>query len=270
MLIDRKHRQRVLWLSAISAAVAAVTATVTLTNIRIYEGVLPVQLLLGTLGFDVMSLVISVALVACLLALFRRREQYWLAWIGLQGYLLYAYAIYAFGNVMTALYFAYLVIVGCSAYALALFGRSLNLRVLRHWPKHRLPRRTMGAVLVFMATLFALAWTSMLLTAITNKVDIPAATVIVLDLSFALPLLALVGSLLLLRRPLGDILAPGIFALSAAITLAVALGEFMSPVFGIPIDGLAVVPYLIPASVCLAFAVLAFRRVGGVMHREHP
>ena len=59
------------------------------------------------------------------------------------------------------------------------------------------------------ASVFAVSWASMLVTAIVHDVTLPAASVIVLDLAFALPLLAIVAALLVLRRPMGDILAPG-------------------------------------------------------------
>lgn len=262
MLVDRTHRHRLFLLSGISALLAAVSAAATVFNLNMYGGVLPPEMRLGTLGLDIMSLLVAVALLGCLLALERGRERYWLLWIGLQGYLLYAYAIYAFGRVYTPLYFLYLAIVGLSAYGLAVFGRALNLRALRHWHGGRLPRRTMGVVLVLIAGLFMVAWSAMLLAAISQHVEVPAATVIVLDLAFSLPLLAIVGLLLFRKRPIGDVLAPGVFSMSAAITLAVAIGELLRPAFGERFSIITAAPYLLPGSVCLAFAVLAFKRIG--------
>lgn len=262
MLVDRAHRRLIVTLSGTSALLAAASAALTLGHIRIYEGVLPAELLLGTLGFDVVSLLAGVALGACLFGLHRRHERYWLVWIGLQGFLLYTYATYAFGFVFTPLYFAYVAILGLSAYALMVFARAVNVGALGALRARRLPRRTLAIVLVLVATTFGLTWTAMLLGAIAEQVSLPAATVIVLDLAFALPLLAVVGALLFFRRPTGDLLAPGVFALSAMITLGVAAGEFMKPAFGLPVDLSAAAPYLLPAGVCGVLALLAFRRVG--------
>src|SRR5437762_3054525 len=84
-LVNAKDRHRVLLLSGIAALFAAISSTTSLGNASIYDSALPSELLLGTLGFDVMSLVVSLALFGCLLALERGHDRYWLPWIGLQA-----------------------------------------------------------------------------------------------------------------------------------------------------------------------------------------
>ncbi|HEU4994563.1 MAG TPA: hypothetical protein VFT29_07070 [Gemmatimonadaceae bacterium] len=260
-LVDRKHRRLVLLLSGASAALAAISSALSLFNIDIYREALPPDLLFGTIGFDVMSLATSLAMLGCVLALHRGRDRFWLTWIGLQGYLLYTYAVFAFGFVLTPLYLVYVAILGLSVYALGVFVRAVNPALLRHWRPTKLPRRTMAAFLVVMATLFGVTWTSMLLDAIVGRSDVSGSTVIVLDLAFALPLLALVGALLVMKRPMGDLLAPGVFGMSAAITLAASIGELIRPLFGETINVLLTAPFLLPGAVCLVFAVLAFSRI---------
>lgn len=267
MLIDREHAHRVLVLSGASAFFAAISATATLGNIEIYDHVVPPELLLGTLGFDVVSLIAAVALVACLAAIERHHPRWWLVWVGLQSYLLYAYALYAFGAVYTPLYFCYLAVVGLSTFALAAFGRGVNPELLRRWPVVRLPRRTMGALLVVMAVGFSVSWSDMLLAAIGGHAQIAAATVLVLDLTFSLPLLVTVAWLLLRRRPVGDLLAPGVFALSAGVTLAVGVSELLRPAFGETFSLALAIPYLLPAALSAVFALVAFRRVGPSIQR---
>jgi hypothetical protein len=262
MLVDRVCRERVFLLSGLSAVLATLTSVTTLADVHVYDDALMPGLLLGTLGFDVMSVVVGLALLGCLWALWRRREQYWLLWIGLQSYLLYTYAIFSFGLVYTRLYFSYVAIVGLSAYALAGFALHANARVLRAWRPGDLPRRVMGSVLIVIAALFAFGWIALLHDTMSRGTELAAGIVVVLDLAFSLPLLIIVGTLLYRRRPLGDLLAPGVFAMSAAITLAVAVGEFLRPLFGDRLNVLLAVPYLVPGAVCLAFALLAFKRVG--------
>ncbi|MGH7679431.1 MAG: hypothetical protein ACRENU_13250 [Gemmatimonadaceae bacterium] len=270
MLIDRVRTRRVSLLSSFSALLAIMASAVTLADFHVYDDALMPGLLLGTLGFDAMSLIVGIGLLACLWAVEHKREQYWLPWLGLQAYLLYAYSIYSFGLVYTRLYFLYVGIVGLSAYALAGFALHFDARKLRHWPQMRLPRRTMGAVLVAMGALFAVGWTVMLADALARGEAIAAGIVLVLDLAFSLPLLVIVGLLLFRRRPLGDLLATSVFLMSGTITLAVVIGEFLRPVFGESFNVWPATPYLLPGAVCLALALLAFRRVGPAVTHARP
>ena len=265
MLVDRVRRGRILLLSLVGAGIAAMTSAATLADVHVYDNALMPGLLLGTLGFDVMSLAVSLGILASVRALSRRRERFWLVWLGLQGYLLYAYAIYAFGPIYTRFYFLYIAIVGLSAYALAGFALHFDAGALRRWHAARLPHRTMGIALMTIAAVFAFGWSMMLIDAIRQHSDIPGATVLALDLAFALPLLVIVGTQLYRKRMLGDLLAPGVFTMSAAITGAVAIGEFLRPLFDQPLNPLLATPYVIPGCVCIAFALLGFRRVGPLL-----
>ena len=265
MFVDRVPRRRITLLSGIAALLAAFSAAATLLNARLYDDALPPALLIGTLGFDAMTLIVAAGILMSLVAIERGAERFWLLWVGLQGYLLYAYSLYAFGLVFTSLFLVYLAIMGLSAYALAGFALSFDARSLSLWVSPRLPRRTMGVALVLIAIAFAVLWVATLLGFVGQDLPEAAAIVLVLDLAFTLPLLVVVGVLLFQSRPLGDFLAPGIFAMSGAIALGVAAGEFIRPVYG---DGFSLVlaaPYLVPGLVCAAFAFIAFRRVGARM-----
>ena len=271
MLVDRHHYTQILTLSTMSAVLAGVASVATLLNTDIYDGVIPAELLLGSVGFDAMSLVISVVLVACLAGIKAGHDRWWLVWTGLQGYLLYAYALYAFGLAYTPLYLMYIAIVALSAFGLALFWRSVNPRLLQHVQMANASRRTMGTALLVLSSMFTVVWIVMLAEAIVQAVELPAATVIVLDLAFTLPLLAVVGVLLVQQKPMGYLLAPGAFGLSAAITLGVAFGEFARPLMGGEFSLRMTMPYLIPGLICFGFSWLAFHRIGRSLPRHtHP
>ena len=261
MLVDRAPRRRIFILSGISAAVTIATTVGTLLNTHVYDGALPPTLLIGTLGFDVMSLLVALALGGVIVALAQRRERYWLLWLGLQAYLLYAYSLYAFGLVFTPLYLAYLAIMGLSAYSLAGFALNFDSRTLKEWTAHRMPRRTMGVSLFAVVAVFGILWILTVFGFLGDDLPAGAAIVLVLDLAFTLPLLAVVAVLLLKREPLGDLLAPGVFGMAAAITLGVAVGEFLRPAFGEQFSLAFSAPYLVPGIACAGFSLLAFRRV---------
>jgi hypothetical protein len=271
MLVDHGHHKQILALSAMSAVLAGVASAATLLNVDIYDGAMPVELLLGSVGFDAMSLIVSVVLLGVLAGIKARHDRWWLVWTGLQGYLLYAYALYSFGLVYTPLYLIYIAIVGLSAFALALFWRSVNPRLLHHVQLANAPRRTMGTALLVISSGFSVVWVVMLVEAIAQAVTLPAATVIVLDLAFTLPLLAVVGVLLVQKKPMGYLLAPGAFGLSAAITLGVAFGEFARPFMGGEMVWRMTIPYLAPGLICFGFSWLAFHRIGRTLPRHpHP
>lgn len=271
MLVDRQHHTQILALSALSSVLAVVVSSATLLNTDIYTGALAPELFVGSIGFDAMSLVVGVTLLLCLAGIKAGHERWWLVWTGLQGYLLYAYALYAFGLVFTPLYLLYIAIVGLSAFALALFWRSVNPRVLRHVQMSNPPRRTMGTALLTISSVFSVVWVVVLAEAIAQAVELPAAAVIVLDLAFTLPLLAVVGVLLLRKRPMGYLLAPGAFGLSSAITLGVAFGEFARPLMGGSFSWQTTVPYLLPGLICFGFSWMAFNRIShSVPRHPHP
>ena len=265
MFVDRVPRRRITMLSGVGALLAMFSSLATLSNSGLYDEALPPALLIGTLGFDAMTLLVAAGILMSLVAIERGAERFWLVWVGLQGYLLYAYSLYAFGLVFTSLFLVYLAIMGLSAYALAGFALSFDHRVLSRWTLADLPRRTMGAALIGIAAAFAFLWVATLLGFVGQDMPEAAAIVLVLDLAFTLPLLVIVGIMLYRERPLGDFLAPGIFAMSAAIALGVAAGEFIRPVYGEGFSLWLAAPYLVPGLICAGFAFIAFRRVGAQM-----
>lgn len=270
MLIDRTHRRRIMFLSGASAALAGISAATGLADAGLYAEVMPAEMIIGALGFDLMSLLVAIGMAGCLLALHRGRESSWLLWGGLQGYLLYAYALYAFDFVSTPLYLLYVAILGASVYAFVVFVRGFNMRALKRWHPGDIPRNAMAGTLFAIVGMFAAAWTWMVLDATMKRAELPPSTIIVLDLALTLPVLAVVGTMLAKHRPLGDFLAPGVFALSAAITLGVAFGELLRPAFGQPFELGVAAPYLLPGLVCLGFAAFAFLRVAHAIPRATP
>ena len=142
MFVDRVPRRRITLLSGVGALLAGFSSIATLGNSSIYDDALPPALLVGTLGFDAMSLIVAAGILMSLVAIERGAERFWLLWLGLQGYLLYAYSLYAFGLVFTSLFLVYLAIIGLSAYALAGFALSFDASVLNRWTLPRLPRRS--------------------------------------------------------------------------------------------------------------------------------
>lgn len=267
MLIEPSFRGRILLLSSLAAALTILSAAAAIRDPALYQGVMADSLVIGSLGFDVVSVLAAAALLGCVWAIRRGQERFWLVWVGLTAHLFYAYALYGFGLVYNFLYLVYLAVLGLAAYSLILFGAGLHRPLVRDWVPPRLPRQALGAVLLAVVTMFAIAWLMMLLPALGRRSSLPAGTVIALDLALALPALVVVAVLLFRGRPLGDLLAPGAFVMIAAVTLGVGAAEFVRPYFGQAPDLRMAGAYFLPTVISGACGMLAFRRVGAALRR---
>ena len=152
---------------------------------------------------------------------------------GSLGYLVYSYAIFAFAvaiNPMTPLHIA---ILSLSTWALVLSVSGLDRGSLDSIGAH-LPRRTTGISLTIISLLFGSLWLGQIAGAITTgrppvevaRLGLPTNPVYVLDLAFALPLLALAG-ISHLRRARGS----GAMAVAMLVWTAV-MGLSILAIFG--------------------------------------
>jgi hypothetical protein len=127
--------------------------------------------------------------------------------VGALGYLVYSYAIFAFSVAINAMTPLHIAILGLATWALILAVTGLDAAALDAAVGARLPRRTSATALILISVLFGSLWLGQIAGAITSgtppaevaRLGLPTNPVYVLDLAFALPLLALAG-IRLLRR----------------------------------------------------------------------
>jgi hypothetical protein len=187
---------------------------------------LPEATVLGARAQDACSMVVAVLLVVLAVRPVLRSSAF-LVRLGLLGYLAYSYLIYVSGVPMNRMFLVYVAIV---AMAGAGFLAGV-VDVLEHPPASRPTRRLRlgtGWFLIVTAVLFAGLWLSVLLPVAlgggapaTQGVGGTPYPVFWLDLAVALPAIAAVGTMLVLRRPVGPPLA--VVALIKIITLFAAL-----------------------------------------------
>lgn len=185
-------------------------------------------------GQDIANLGLYPLLLACARRARRGSLRAYLIWLGILGYSVYTYAIYAFALHYGPLFLPYVAVLGLSLYALV--GGLLSLDPAR--VKAALAQRGQGAaggVLVAIGALFALLWMSEIVPSLMAG-TLPASLtesglitnpVYVLDLAFVLPAALATG--LGLRRGLAwsycaaPVLLVCFVALGAGILCAVGV-----------------------------------------------
>jgi hypothetical protein len=192
-----------------------------------YRLVHPV-LLAGSYGQDWMSLAALPALAWAVRVAGRGSLRGVVVWLGLLAYYLYAYALYAFGPQLTALYPLYVAIVSLSSMALVAVGLSLEIPAFSGRLHGKLPTRQIiglfGAIVMFLAPV----WAAMMITAIQEGKPSVFATVHVLDLAFVFPTLIVVAIGLWGHRPWSYLLAGPLLVLTVAMMGSLVISEIIA------------------------------------------
>ncbi|WP_016877945.1 hypothetical protein ACF3DV_23945 [Chlorogloeopsis fritschii PCC 9212] len=113
-----------------------------------------------------------------------------------------------------------------------------------------------------MAALFLVVWLAQIVSAIGYGTPPDTSSVLVLDLAFFLPLLAIGAVLFLREQPLGDLLVPVILIHMGTLGTSVFLGGLLSPLFGQPLDLFMIVLFAVVSLGGLAFAFITLSRFG--------
>ena len=150
-----------------------------------------------------------------------------LVWLGAQGYLLYNFAIYAFGVHFNALFLVY-----CATFSLCFYATLFSVPLLpldqiaETYAPHA-PRKTVGIVFLFLAIQTAAVYVRDDMTAILagrvpqDIIDSNQTVnfIHVLDLAFLLPALCITAVLLFRRKASGYALAPALLTLLAIMSM---------------------------------------------------
>ncbi len=236
-MVSLSDRRVLFLLSGLAAMVALCVAGYGLLNLDVYQPMTPDSLMPGTVSQDLISVIAAVGLLLCIALVRRGQEWAWLIWVGLLGYVLYAYALYCFERVYNPLFLGYVATFGLCVYALIGFFRSADLAKIELVAGRKAPPRRAAAVLFLaLVALFLFLWLSILIPAMRDRLAPDGSSIFVLDLSFFLPLLVIEAVLLFKRRPLGDALAIPILIKVGTLGLSVLLGALVAPWFGQDID----------------------------------
>lgn len=260
-MVPRERQRPLFVLTVLTALATAFASAAGILRPQLYLPFTPEAILPGALSQDIFSLMAAVGLLICLWRMRRSAPRVWLLWASLNGYLFYAYALYAFEKIYNPLFLVYIAITGLTLYSLIFFFAWLDRGYVARIDATGLPRRAVAAYLLFLAAMFVMVWLSMILPGIAARVPPDGATIFVLDLAFFLPLLVIVAAYLLRRRPMGALLAPIVLVKVGALGSSVLLGELLQPLFGRPIVWSNVAIYVLMGLGSLALGLFSLVRI---------
>jgi hypothetical protein len=192
-----------------------------------YRLVHPV-LLAGSYGQDWMSLAALPALAWAVRVARRGSLRGVVVWLGLLAYYLYAFALYAFGPQLTALYPLYVAIVSLSSIALVAVSLSLERSAFDGRFHGKLPTRQIIVLFGAIVIVLAPVWVAMMITAIQEGKPSLFTTVHVLDLAFVFPTLVVAAVGLLRHRSWSYVLAGPLLVLAATMMGSLVISEIIA------------------------------------------
>jgi hypothetical protein len=231
-MIRAPARNLLFAMSAFAAIMAATVAVYGMIDQSLYRPGVPDRLMPGTFSQDLVSVFAALGLLVCIMFVRRGWNAAWLVWVGLLGFLFYAYALYSFERLYNPLYLFYIAIFGLSLYTLIGFFIQADFGSIQVPPVRTPPRRSVAALFLILVVTFVGLWLNILIPAMGSRIPPEGNTIFVLDLSFFLPLLTIEAVLLFRQAPLGDVLAIPILVKVATLGISVFIGALVAPWFG--------------------------------------
>ncbi|MEQ8236197.1 MAG: hypothetical protein ABRQ23_05435 [Syntrophomonadaceae bacterium] len=195
-------------------------------------GAITESLVAGSIAQDIISLPASaMLLLLSMYLLVRPVVKPLIAALGLAGYFLYGYGLYAFQGGYTSLYLIYLAIFSLSLYSLIVGLLSFRSEVLGGVD---MPPRLRTAAAFFLLAILAILvplWLVKISGPIAQHIPPDTYGVFVLDLGVIFPAFAIIAYLLMRRRPWGDVLAGVALIKILTLCFSVAFGEWFGPLY---------------------------------------
>ncbi len=234
----------------------------------------PVLFAAQAIPADVVTLVVCIPLLLVAIWLYRQgqlRGQLLLA--GTLAYFLYTYTSMAFGAAFNELFLLYVALFSLCVFAFPMAMLSVDLRALPAHFGDRLPRRGIAGVMFGGGAFLLVAWLGRIVPAQlagTPPLGLASNTTLyiqVMDLGLIVPVMALAGTLLLRRRPLGYLLASvGLIKLTTMglALIAMIIGQALAGV-EMAIGEVVIFPSLALAGIAFTVVMLrSLRETAGI------
>ena len=260
-MIEARHRKSLFVLSVITSVITIAVSAAGIIYISIYKGIVPAKMLPGVMSQDIVSFISAFGLLVTMCLIKKGSGRAWIVWLGLTGYLLYAYALYAFDGVYNLFYLFYVAIFGLCVYTVIMFFIKADFSVFTTDYKKALPRKSAAVFLLVLTVMFLLIWMSMIIPGILANEPPAGNSIFVMDLSFFLPLLVICAFQLLHGRPFGDFLASVLLVKMGTLGFSVFLGELLNPLFGRGLHPPMIAVFALLSLGGIMFAVLYLNRL---------
>jgi hypothetical protein len=264
-----EHKKAIVILSTVLAAALAVVSFFGAFDAATYELDAASMAAQGA-GQDLVDLVLVVPLlVLSLIFMLRNNRIASFIFAGTVFYILYSFCIYAFGVYFNKFFLLYCLILGSSLYLFVLAILGLNRMDVQNWFGEKVPTRLTGVYLLLISVLFYMLWLKDVVPAILKNTmpktvsdyNLLVNPVHVLDLSIALPGLALTAVLLMKKRRLGYILAPVLLVFLIILSIALAGMVMMAKARGIAEDMSIAVIFVVLAVISIVFLYLFLKNI---------
>jgi len=218
------------WLSSALAALLVVASAAGLFVPGLYHDT--PDWIAQTRATDLVTLTVAIpALMAAVILAARGSLGARIVWLGVLGYIVYMYAIYAFAVAFNGLFLVYVAALAFAAWSLIALLTRLDPDEARPHGDPSVVVQAVALYLLVVAALFVLTWMKDIVPALVAhtsplslaKTRQPTNPVEVLDLSFLLPLATLAGVWLWRRRPWGYPLAGMALTIMTLVGLSVVV-----------------------------------------------
>ncbi|MBU3146678.1 hypothetical protein [Clostridium sp. CF012] len=197
------------------------------------SGIITKFLLIGSRSQDIIFIPLAV-LLAFLSVLFLRRPGYKLliTIIGLCGNFFYGYALYVMQGQYTTIYLVYLAIFSLSIYSIVLGLLSFPAEFVAKTTVSKCLRRSISIFLYSIVFMLGLIWLIRISPDIARHIPQDIYGVFVLDLGIVFPAVAISATLLIRRKPYGNIFAGVALMKVFTVCLSWGFGELYHRIFG--------------------------------------
>jgi len=250
-------------LQLLIGALTLMAALVGAINPAIYEGVASPGIMPGIFAQDVFAIIAAFLLLVLTAISGPSTVRRQIVILGILGFLLYAYGIYAIEQLYNFLYPVYLAIAGLCFYALAYALGGISASVEKHV---RLPSwlRYLSSIFgILIAVMFNVIWFAQLIPLLQAGQRIEYTfSVYIIDLCFIMPAFMICAVMTMKKKVLGEKGLPALFILGTGILSPLALAEALKPaLFHMARDPGGFRLYLVLSGLFLVLAVLYLTRL---------
>jgi hypothetical protein len=235
----------------------------------LYSKVVTSNLILGAYAQDLLTIIVSIALLV--LVFFTKRNDFkkQAVILGLIGSFWYLYGIFTIEQAYNPAYYLYLAIFSLSFWTIAYSLVSLDTEIVTSLSVPRTIRMISAGFSLAIAVLFNFLWISALYPLVLTGTKIESLySIYILDLCFVMPAFVITAALLLRKRGLGILMTPSMYILGIFVIFPLGLGELAKPYFGLAADNTSMIMSFVFSALFLIFAALNLRYMKWVKSRS--